>query len=52
MHKLPTIIKILKAGGVRVMLTDTIYGLVGRADNKKAVERIYKIKGRNKKKSG
>ena len=28
------------------MPTDTIYGLVGRAEDKRAVERIYKIKGR------
>ena len=42
--------KVLKAGGVGVLLTDTIYGLVGRALNKKAVEKIYKIKGRNHKK--
>lgn len=32
------------------MLTDTIYGLVGKALDKKAVERIYKVKGRNEKK--
>lgn len=32
------------------MPTDTIYGLVGRAFSKKAVERIYKIKKRNKNK--
>jgi len=30
--------------------TDTLYGLVGRALDKKAVERIYKLKGRNKNK--
>ena len=38
--------KILRRGGVVVMPTDTIYGLVGRAENKETVERIYKIKGR------
>jgi L-threonylcarbamoyladenylate synthase len=43
-------IKILKSGGVGVMPTDTLYGLVGRANSKKAVERIYKIKGRDRKK--
>lgn len=41
------IIKILKQGGVGVLLTDTLYGLVGHAENKKAVERIYNIKGRD-----
>jgi len=44
------IIKILKTGGVGVLPTDTLYGLVGRALDKKAVERIYKLKGRNKNK--
>lgn len=43
-------IKILKGGGVGVLLTDTLYGLVGQAQNKKAVAKIYKIKGRNEKK--
>lgn len=41
------IIKILKTGGVSVLLTDTLYGLVGQALSKKTVARIYKIKGRN-----
>ena len=40
-------IEILKAGGVGVLLTDTLYGIVGQALNKKTVQRIYKIKGRN-----
>jgi len=39
-------IKILKNGGVGVMPTDTLYGLVGLAENKKTIERIYKIKKR------
>lgn len=49
-QKIKNIIKILKNGGVGVMPTDTIYGLVGSAFRKKAVARIYKIKKRNKKK--
>jgi L-threonylcarbamoyladenylate synthase len=44
------IIKILKNGGIGVMPTDTLYGLVGNVFSKKAVSRIYKIKNRNKKK--
>lgn len=44
------IINILKNDGVGVMPTDTIYGLVGSAFSKKAVDKIYKIKGRNDKK--
>ncbi len=39
-------IKILKEGGVGVIATDTIYGLVGQASRLKSVERISKIKNR------
>jgi len=39
-------IKILKNGGVGVMPTDTIYGLVGQALNPITVARIYKLKQR------
>lgn len=38
--------KILENDGVVVLPTDTLYGVVGKALSKKAVERIYKIKGR------
>lgn len=44
------IIRIIKNGGVGVMPTDTIYGLVGSANSRKAINRIYKIKKRNKSK--
>lgn len=44
-------INILKKGGVGVLPTDTIYGLVGRAELKETVKRIYNIKSRNEKKS-
>ncbi len=44
------IIRILKKGGVGVMPTDTIYGLVGSAYSQVAIDKIYKIKKRNKKK--
>lgn len=47
---LDKIIKILKNGGVGVMPTDTLYGLVGSAFSKKAIDRIYKLKKRDKKK--
>lgn len=43
-------IPILRAGGVGVLPTDTIYGLVGSAFNRKAVERIYRLRRRNPKK--
>jgi len=39
--------KILKEGGVVVMPTDTIYGIVGSALNKNTVERIYQLRKRN-----
>ena len=37
-------IEILKRGGIGVAPTDTLYGLVGRAFSREAVERIYKAK--------
>ena len=43
-------INILKNGGVGVLPTDTIYGLVGKAESKEAIKRIYDIKSRNEKK--
>lgn len=42
------IVEILKKGGVGVIPTDTIYGLVGSALSKKAVERIYRVRKREK----
>ena len=47
----PELVDILKNGGVAVIRTDTIYGIVGRADNQAAVERVYRIKGRAPEKS-
>lgn len=41
------IIKILRKDGIGVMPTDTIYGLVGSAFSKKAVDRIFEIKKRD-----
>lgn len=38
--------KVIQKGGVGVLPTDTIYGLVGSALNKAAVERIYQIRRR------
>lgn len=40
----------IKKGGVGVVPTDTIYGLVGSAFSKKAVSRIFKLKKRDTKK--
>ncbi len=44
------VITALKNGAVLVLPTDTVYGLVCDATNKKAVEKIYKIKKRDKSK--
>jgi len=43
-----TIKNILAKDGVVILPTDTLYGIVGRAFSKKAVERVYKVKGRDK----
>jgi L-threonylcarbamoyladenylate synthase len=42
-------IAILMQGGVGVMPTDTVYGLVARANDKTAVERFYALKQREHK---
>lgn len=44
------LIESLKNGGVAVIPTDTIYGIVGLASSKEATERIYELKGRDKSK--
>ncbi len=41
----------LLAGGIAVVRTDTLYGIVARADDEAAVERVYAAKGRNPGKS-
>ncbi len=40
------VINIIKAGGVGVIPTDTIYGIVGSASNEDAINRIHQIKNR------
>ena len=42
--------KILLHEGVGILPTDTLYGIVGLALSKKAVERIYRLRKRNPKK--
>jgi len=42
--------KILENNGIVVLPTDTLYGIIGKAQSKKAVEKIYKIKGRDENK--
>ena len=41
----------LKNGGVIAFPTDTVYGIGCNPYNTKAIKRIYKIKGRDEKKS-
>lgn len=43
----PIVVGALVRGGVVVLRTDTIYGLIACANNEQAVERIYRIKNRN-----
>jgi len=42
----PALIACLSGGGVVVIPTDTMYGVVARASDKQAVERVYQIRGR------
>lgn len=51
MKKISKIVKELKRGKVIVCPTDTVYGLIADATNKKAVERVFKIKKRPKNKA-
>ena len=48
MEKLNKAVSVLKKGGVIICPTDTVYGFLADATNKKAVEKIYKIKKRPK----
>ena len=41
----PKAVQVLKSGGVVIFPTDTVYGIGCRFDDKKAVDRIYQIKG-------
>ena len=49
-QKLAKAVKTIKQGGVVVCPTDTVYGLVCDATNKKAVDKLFKIKQRPKNK--
>jgi len=50
MDPFSAIIPPLKAGKIGVLPTDTIYGIVGAALDRRAVERIYRTRKRNPKK--
>ena len=43
--------KALKEGKILICPTDTVYGLICDADNKEAMEKLYAIKKRPKKKN-
>jgi L-threonylcarbamoyladenylate synthase len=45
------VIRVLMQGGVAVVRTDTLYGIIARANDQQAVERVYTAKSRNPKKS-
>ena len=42
----PQTLQKLNEGGIGVIPTDTLYGLVARALDEKAVERVYQVRGR------
>ncbi len=44
------VVTFLKKGGIVICPTDTVYGFLADAQNKKTIERIYKIKKRAKSK--
>ncbi|HUZ92882.1 MAG TPA: L-threonylcarbamoyladenylate synthase [Candidatus Paceibacterota bacterium] len=44
------VVGILRSGGIGVLPTDTIYGIMGSALNPKTVRRIYRLRRRNPKK--
>lgn len=43
----PALIDCINNGGVVVIPTDTLYGIIARAADKAAVERVYRIRGRS-----
>lgn len=47
----PVVAAVLDAGGIVVARTDTIYGILARADNQQAVQRVFDVKSRSDYKS-
>ncbi len=45
----PKLTNMIKGGAIGVLPTDTLYGVVARADSKPAVNALYKLKKRDKK---
>ncbi|MCA9365137.1 MAG: L-threonylcarbamoyladenylate synthase [Candidatus Moranbacteria bacterium] len=48
MQNVKKYVDILRGGGVGIVPTDTIYGIVGSALNARAVERIYSVRDRQR----
>ena len=47
----PEVVEILMRGGTVVLRTDTLYGVLARADDADAVAKVYALKDRDEKKS-
>jgi L-threonylcarbamoyladenylate synthase len=47
----PGVAALLMSGGIGVLRTDTLYGVVADAQNEEAVDRIYRLKARDEAKS-
>lgn len=47
----PKIAELLQGGAIGILRTDTLYGIVGRADSEASVSRIYALKERSEHKS-
>jgi L-threonylcarbamoyladenylate synthase len=47
----PEVVQLLRAGGIGVLRTDTLYGVVASASNEAAVRRVFELKGRSENKS-
>lgn len=45
------VIKVLMSGGIAIVRTDTLYGIIARANDPEAVEKLYQAKARNPNKS-
>jgi len=51
LEEINILIKILKEGGIVAFPTETVYGIGANAMNKEAVERIYRVKEREREKA-
>jgi tRNA A37 threonylcarbamoyladenosine synthetase subunit TsaC/SUA5/YrdC len=42
----PQLVALINAGAIGIIPTDTVYGLVGRADHPEAIAKLYHVKDR------